>query len=167
MLLLLLQAAQTVAPVAPLPAPSPHTEPWIYLAAAALGPLSLVLLGLIRRGSNAKAIAAEKTAKEALALAQAHATKLVAIDDQLTENQERINDVDERLSNTDPNLRSRDERMDRIEKNLQADQQMREERRKEQANQELKLVETLTRLETNLINLTKQVEDGNRGRRRN
>lgn len=162
MLHVLLQAAQAT------PAPPPHVEPWVYLAALAMGPVSLVLLALIRRGSNAKVTTAERIAKEALALAQGHTAKFAEVDDQFTEHTERINDLDERMSATDPHIKTRDDRLDRIERSMTAESTAREERRKEQATQELRLVETLTRIETNLTNVTKQVENNgnNAGRRR-
>lgn len=140
----------------------------MYLAAVAMGPLSLVLLALIRRGSHAKVVIAERIAKEALALAQAHTAKFGEVEDQLTEHTERVNDLDERISATDPNLKHRDDRLDRLESSLAEEHRAREERRREQATQELKLVETLTRLETNLSNVTKQVENNgsNSGRSR-
>lgn len=162
MLHVLLQAAQATS------TPPPHVEPWVYLVAVSLGPVSLVLLALIRRGANAKVSTAERIAKEALALAQGHTAKLAEVDDQLTEHTERINDLDERLSATDPNLKHRDDRLDRLESSLAEEHRAREERRREQATQELKLVETLTRIETNLSNVTKQVENNgsNSGRSR-
>ena len=125
-----------------------------------------VVLALVRRGSNAKAVTAEKNAKTALDVARGFQAEIATLKDYSEEHEARINDLDERVSNTDPHLRPRDDRLSKLEAMITEEKAAREARHREHATQELKLVATLTRMETNLENLKERVEDISNGRRR-
>ena len=168
----------TVSPVAVLaslvaqaaqgsPAGATHAEAWVAIALAVIAVVGNVTLALVRRGSSSKAITAEKKANDALALAAKHTVEIATLHDHREEHEARINDMDERFSREDPGIRRAEHRLDVLERQSAEEKAAREQRHREQAAQDLNLVATLTRMETNLSNLKERVEDLSNGRRRN
>ena len=92
-----------------------------------------VVLALVRRGSNAKAVTAEKNAKTALDVARGFQAEIATLKDYSEEHEARINDLDERVSNTDPHLRPRDDRLSKLEAMITEEKAAREARHREQA----------------------------------
>lgn len=145
---------------------SPHPAAWVVLGVAAISAVTSVVLAVIRKTASSRIVAAERTAKEALALAQALAAKVTEQGELLGEQGERIDDMDERVSSTDPGLRLRDERIAKLEHQLAQEHADREVRRREQSLQDLKLADAFARIDENVKNLKERVGEANNGRRR-
>lgn len=139
------------------------------LALAVVMMVGNVVIAIVRRGAGVRLATTERLAKAASASTATHTAEIAKLKDDLLEHEHRINDLDERISVTDPNLKPRDERLSRLEASIAEEKAARDARHQRQATEDLKLVATLTRLETNLANLKERVEEAssNGSRRRN